>query len=96
MRAYLAVIVDSFHEALVSRVLWILLLGITVVLLALVPIGISQQAGTYLSDGDILDRDKADRRDHCPGESRRQTLARPTYLGATRCRLAKVAPVETK
>jgi ABC-type transport system involved in multi-copper enzyme maturation permease subunit len=58
MRPYLAVIRDSFHEALASRVLWILLAGITIVLVLLVPLGIKSQAGSYLSDEDFLDRDK--------------------------------------
>ncbi len=58
MRPYLAVIRDSFHEALASRVLWVLLVVITVFLLALVPLGFSQQAGSYLNDEDLRDREK--------------------------------------
>jgi hypothetical protein len=58
MRPYLAVIRDAFHEALVSRVLWVLLVAITLVLLALVPLGFSQSAGSYLNDEEILDREK--------------------------------------
>jgi hypothetical protein len=57
MRPYLAIIRDSFHEALVSRVLWILLVVTTLFLLALFPFGITEQAGWYLSDEDILNRD---------------------------------------
>ena len=40
MRAYLAVIKDSFREALASRVLWILLVLITLLLLSLAPLGV--------------------------------------------------------
>ncbi|MEW4562386.1 ABC transporter permease subunit [Bremerella sp. JC770] len=39
MRPYLTVIYDSFHEAFVSRVLYILLLALTLVLLAIAPLG---------------------------------------------------------
>lgn len=39
MRPYLTVIYDSFHEAFVSRVLYILLLVLTLVLLAVAPFG---------------------------------------------------------
>ncbi|GAA4424137.1 ABC transporter permease [Bremerella cremea] len=38
MRPYLTVIYDSFHEAIVSRVLYILLLALTLVLIALAPL----------------------------------------------------------
>ena len=58
MRPYLAVIRDSFHEALVSRVLWILLVLSTLVLLGLLPLGFIEQAGSILLDEDILNRDK--------------------------------------
>lgn len=37
MRAYFAILKDSFREAMASRVLWIALIGIAVVLLALAP-----------------------------------------------------------
>lgn len=43
MRAYLTVILDSFHEAFASRVLYILLLVMTVVLAGLVPLGYTEQ-----------------------------------------------------
>jgi ABC-type transport system involved in multi-copper enzyme maturation permease subunit len=69
MRPYLAVIRDAFHEALVSRVLWVLLVAITLVLLALVPLGFSQHAGSYLNDEDILDRQKLIERIVAQGKS---------------------------
>ncbi len=58
MRPYLVIIRDSFHEALVSRVLWILLGVTTLFLLALLPLGIIVQAGSRLTDDDILGREK--------------------------------------
>ncbi|MEX0676419.1 MAG: ABC transporter permease [Pirellulales bacterium] len=58
MRPYLTVIRDSFHEALASRVLWILLAVTTIFLLLLLPVGLVEQAGSYLSEEDFLDPDK--------------------------------------
>src|SRR5215468_8767852 len=54
MRAYLAVLKDSFREALASRVLWILLALTTLVLAALAPIGISEKPATQLRQSSIL------------------------------------------
>src|ERR1700704_4525524 len=39
MRSYLAVLKDSFREALASRVLWILMIVITLILIAAAPLG---------------------------------------------------------
>ncbi|MGD9720481.1 MAG: ABC transporter permease subunit [Pirellulales bacterium] len=69
MMPYLAIIRDSFHEALVSRVLWILLVITTLVLLAIVPLGFIEQAGSYLSDEDFLDREKLVQRIVAQGQS---------------------------
>jgi len=69
MRPYLAVIRDSFHEALVSRVLWILLALSTLVLLGLLPLGFIEQAGSVLLDEDILNRDKLIERIVAQGKS---------------------------
>jgi len=44
MRAYLAVVKDSFREAFASRVLWILLALITLLLAALAPFSLAQEA----------------------------------------------------
>lgn len=55
MRPYLAIIRDSFHEALASRVLWIVLVLITLFLAGLAPLGLSEQAGSYLGAGDLID-----------------------------------------
>lgn len=55
LRPYLAIIKDSFREAFVSRVLWILLVLCTLLLLALAPLGIREQSATDLMPGDLLD-----------------------------------------
>ncbi|HJT36272.1 MAG TPA: ABC transporter permease [Pirellulales bacterium] len=55
MRAYLAIIKDSFREALSSRVLWILLVLSTLVLAAVAPIGIKEQAGARFGPNEIID-----------------------------------------
>src|SRR5262249_27763526 len=54
MRAYLAVLKDSFREALASRVLWILLGLTTLVLAAAAPIGLSEKPMTLLRQNSIL------------------------------------------
>jgi len=54
MRAYLAVIKDSFREAFASRVLWILLVLITLLLLALAPLGVREQAASELRRSDVI------------------------------------------
>src|SRR5688572_9826953 len=53
MRPYLAILRDSFREALASRVLWILLILTSLFLIALMPLGIAEQAGSLLVDGDL-------------------------------------------
>src|SRR5262245_45635245 len=54
MKAYLAILKDSFREALASRVLWILL-GLTTLLLALAaPIGLSEKPSTLLRQNSLL------------------------------------------
>ncbi|MBL8815093.1 MAG: ABC transporter permease subunit [Planctomyces sp.] len=40
MRAYIAILKDSFREAMASRVLWIALIGISLLLIALAPFGL--------------------------------------------------------
>ena len=55
MRAYLAVLKDSFREALASRVLWILLALTTLVLAAVAPIGLSERPATLLRQNVTLD-----------------------------------------
>src|SRR5262249_60463714 len=54
MKAYLAVLKDSFREAFASRVLWILLGLTTLVLAAVAPIGLSEKPATLLRQNSIL------------------------------------------
>jgi hypothetical protein len=61
MRPYLGILRDSFHEAFASRVLWILLALTTLFLVAIAPIGISEQAGSFLGDNDIVEREALSR-----------------------------------
>ncbi len=53
MRAYYAIIKDSFREALSSRVLWILLVLFTLLLAAIVPLSITDHLPASLAPGDI-------------------------------------------
>ncbi|HEX5443061.1 MAG TPA: hypothetical protein VFW87_04490, partial [Pirellulales bacterium] len=55
MRPYLAILKDSFREALSSRVLWILLILSTLVLVAVAPLGIREQAGAYFGLNELTD-----------------------------------------
>lgn len=50
---YLAIIKDSFREALASRVLWLLLVLITLLLLVIAPLGYHQVVTWQLSDNDV-------------------------------------------
>src|SRR6185369_10249704 len=54
MRAYLAVLKDSFREALASRVLWILLGLTTLLLVAAAPIGLSEKPTTSLRPNSLI------------------------------------------
>ncbi|MDX1961867.1 MAG: LpqB family beta-propeller domain-containing protein [Pirellulales bacterium] len=55
MRPYLAILKDSFREALASRVLWILLLITAVVLAGLAGFGLEERAGAYFAPSDLYD-----------------------------------------
>jgi hypothetical protein len=55
MRPYLAIIKDSFREALASRVLWVLTGLIVLLLLALAPIGYKRNLTAELTWGDIVE-----------------------------------------
>lgn len=53
MRAYLTVILDSFHEAFASRVLYILLLVMTLALALLSPLGYTEQRSVQFHRRDV-------------------------------------------
>lgn len=54
MRPYLAIIKDSFREAMVSKVLWVILALITLFLGLLAPIGVYEQMSTVYKNDDIV------------------------------------------
>jgi hypothetical protein len=58
MRPYIAVIKDSFREALASRVLWVLLVLITGLLLLLTPFSFQQKAASTLQPADVFNGDE--------------------------------------
>jgi hypothetical protein len=53
MRPYLAVLKDSFREALASRVLWIVMLLTTVVLLLAAPLGLTEEKSSRLARSSV-------------------------------------------
>ncbi|MEZ6042784.1 MAG: ABC transporter permease subunit [Planctomycetaceae bacterium] len=55
MRAFIAILKDSFREAMASRVLWIALVVIVVVLLALSPIGLRTERSLRLRQQELKD-----------------------------------------
>ena len=55
MRPYLAVLKDSFHEALVSRVLWVILVLVTMFLVCLSPLGFKEIRSTTLQRVSVRD-----------------------------------------
>ena len=55
MRPYLAVLSDSFHEAMHSRVLWILLGLILLLLLLLAPLTVTYPLTSQISNSDVRD-----------------------------------------
>ena len=55
MRPYLSVIKDAFREAFVSRVLWIALILLALVLLFMFPLSYSFRTTTELSRSSIVD-----------------------------------------
>jgi ABC-type transport system involved in multi-copper enzyme maturation permease subunit len=55
IRPYVAVLKDSFREALVSRVLWIALIGILLLLAALAPFGLRKERSMKLRQQEVAD-----------------------------------------
>ncbi len=58
MRPYLAVLKDSFREAMASRVLWFALAAIALVLLALAPFSLAKTSATQLRTRELRDPDR--------------------------------------
>ncbi|MEX2187695.1 MAG: ABC transporter permease [Pirellulales bacterium] len=57
MRAYATIVKDSFHEALASKTMWVLLALATLFLAALAPVGIAERGPKRFEWGDFRDRD---------------------------------------
>lgn len=55
MRAYIAVLKDSLREAMASRVLWVALIAIAIVLLALAPFAMRTDSATRLRPREVVD-----------------------------------------
>ncbi len=53
MKPYLAILIDSFWEAVTSKVLWALLIGWSLLLAGLAPFGYIVERGYELSNGDV-------------------------------------------
>src|SRR6478735_992445 len=62
MRPYIAIIKDSFREALASRVLWVFTGVIVLLLLALAPLGYQHNLTTGFAWGDMVDPPKLAKR----------------------------------
>src|SRR5688572_300987 len=89
MLPYLAIIKDSFREAFVSRVLWILLVLSTLVLLLLAPLGLEEQSATELLEDDLLDAPALAARIESQGKADRQSPGRRIWtLADEKLRLA--------
>jgi ABC-type transport system involved in multi-copper enzyme maturation permease subunit len=79
MRPYLAIIRDSFDEALASRVLWILIILSTLFLAALAPLGVSEQADALLRPSDITDATALAKKLKSRGQNKRPSPARRIF-----------------
>jgi hypothetical protein len=55
MRPYLTILRDSFHEALASRVLWMILIVITILLVFIAPLGLRGLEGPQLDVTEVFD-----------------------------------------
>lgn len=55
MRPYVTIVKDAFHEALVSRTMWVLLGIATVFLIGVAPISIEERGANLFERGDIRD-----------------------------------------
>lgn len=59
MKPYFAILVDSFWEAISNRVLWALLIGWSLILLAIAPFGYVSEVSYKLQNSDISDQSRA-------------------------------------
>lgn len=94
MNKYLAVIRDSFREAIASRVMWLVLAGITLLLVALAPFGFREVLTTRFSDEDLRRPDDFLVALRTEGAKEAPSPARHIWLNLeekTRLRLEKLA-----
>ena len=94
MRPYFAIVADSFREALHSRVLWLLLALITILLLLLIPLSYSQPLTKEFSRRDVIDTQAFTKRLVAAGradESSPQFLIYSQLSESTRKEVAEVA-----
>ncbi|HHK42792.1 MAG TPA: hypothetical protein ENJ50_10280, partial [Planctomycetaceae bacterium] len=62
MRPYVALILDSFREAVVSWTLWLLVAPITLILLVLAPASVREEVATTLESHELVSPVKLARR----------------------------------
>lgn len=79
MRPYLAILKDSFREAMASRVLWVMLAIITLVLTLLAPLGLNEQPSTVLQAADLRNSASLIRKLAAAGKSNRPSPARQVW-----------------
>ena len=76
MRPYYAIIKDSFREAIHSRVLWILLILISVFLAIFAPLSFREELTQGLTDGDVAEWPKLAENLKAASQSQKRTGAR--------------------
>ncbi|MCL6501240.1 MAG: ABC transporter permease subunit [Pirellulales bacterium] len=97
MRPYVAILKDSFREAMASRVLWVMLVIITLLLVLLAPLGLDEQPGTVLQAPDLRDSASLVRKLAAAGRSERPSPARQVWKllpQELQTRIQEAAPAE--
>lgn len=75
MKPYIAVVTDAFREALASRVLWFVLLGIFLFLAVLAPLGLRDEVTTHLKRFDVTSSQRLKSLLKSAAQSPRETAA---------------------
>jgi hypothetical protein len=98
MRPYLAILVDSFREAVHSRVLWVVLFCITLVFALVFPLGLGEKLTTGLQRHEILSWPELAQRLATAGEEKKSPKPSPaSYIwgkldAETRSSVASLLP----
>jgi ABC-type transport system involved in multi-copper enzyme maturation permease subunit len=79
MRPYYAILKDSFREALANRSLWVLIAGLTIVLLGLAPFNLREELASVLTPRDVVDIDAFAARLKRQGQSDRPSPGRHVW-----------------